>query len=114
MKKIIYLLMVLLILPFSLAIEKNITKDYAELVVSQSNPNLIVATLRYEPYPVVQGQYFDIWLKIQNTGAEKADDMTVSVLPSSSFSYAGQQISTGIVPAYRASKLKPVDALRYE
>lgn len=98
MKKIIYLLMVLLVLPLSLAIEQNITKEYSELVVSQSNPNLIVATLRYEPYPVVQGQYFDIWLKIQNTGDTKADDMTVSVLPSSSFIYTGPEISTGIVP----------------
>ena len=98
MKKIIYLLMILLLLPLSLAIEQNITKEPAELVLSQSNPNLIVATLRYEPYPVQQGTYFDIWLKIQNTGEEKADDMSVSVLPSSSFSYSGQPINTGIVP----------------
>ncbi len=34
MKKIIYLLMVLLISPLSLAIEQNITKEYSELVVS--------------------------------------------------------------------------------
>jgi len=105
MKKIIYLLMVLLILPLASSIEQNITSDSAKIVTGtekiiggQSNPNLVVATLRYEPYPVEQGKYFDLWLKIQNTGDEKADSMTVSIEPSSSFIYTGPELNTGAIP----------------
>lgn len=106
MKKILYLLVIFLLLPLASAIEQNVTSEKRTIVatrteeipISQDNPNLVIATLRYEPYPVVQGQYFDLWLKIQNTGSVKTDDMTVSLLPSSSFTYTGPEIKSGVVP----------------
>lgn len=49
------------------AIEQNM--GYVE-----SNFNYIhVSTFKYEPYPVTPGRYFDLWLRIENTGQEKID-----------------------------------------
>lgn len=37
-----------------------------------TNPTFVVKTLKYEPYPVQAGEWFDLWVKVQNTGAEDA------------------------------------------
>jgi hypothetical protein len=52
---------------------------------SASLSNLLVSSLKYEPYPVQPGEYFTIWVKIQNIGNEEADAATCMIMPSYPF-----------------------------
>lgn len=44
----------------------------------------ILAT-RYDPYPAEPGKYFDLWLKIENTGSMDAENFTFVLKPSYPF-----------------------------
>lgn len=41
---------------------------YSNVNVSSKFPNLVVSVLKYNPYPVEAGKWFDLWIKVQNTG----------------------------------------------
>lgn len=42
---------------------------------------LSVSVLKYEPVPAEIGQYVDIWIKVENTGSGKSDDLSIKMVP---------------------------------
>jgi len=82
MKTILMAVFILLLLPFAYAIEistssTNIESQYADLYVS---------VLKYEPYPVGPGEYFDLWLQIENKGLSDAKNIKFELQPKYPFS----------------------------
>lgn len=69
---------------------------YAEIhTVNFTNPqpigpqdysNLVVQVLKYDPYPVSAGEWFDVWIKVQNLGQEDAKDVRFKLISSYPFS----------------------------
>lgn len=56
---------------------------------SSGNPetaNFIVETLKYEPYPVNAGDWFDVWIKVQNVGQADALNARFELIPDYPFS----------------------------
>ncbi len=54
---------------------------------SQSSAsNIIITQLKYEPYPVNPGEYFDLWIKAQWSGEGNPPDATFELLPQYPFS----------------------------
>ena len=51
-----------------------------------SNANLIVKVLKYEPYPVNAGDWFDLWIKVENIGQNDASGATFELSPQYPFS----------------------------
>ena len=49
-----------------------VLNEYGSLNV-EYNSYLHIASVKYEPYPAEPGKYFDLWIKIQNSGLDKAD-----------------------------------------
>lgn len=41
---------------------------------------------KYEPYPVEPGEYFDVWVKIENVGNENIENVQLEILPNYPFS----------------------------
>lgn len=50
------------------------------------SPNIQVLTLKYDPYPVGPGEYFDLWLKLGNEEEADIDDFTFELVPEYPFS----------------------------
>lgn len=68
----------------------------------QHTPNLQVLTLKYEPYPVNPGEYFDLWLKIGNEEDAEITDLTFELIPEFPFSIDKSETATryfGKIPA---------------
>jgi hypothetical protein len=51
-----------------------------------TSSGLSVSIPKYEPYPVEPGQYFDLWVKVQNSGSMDATNAVIKVLPEYPFS----------------------------
>ena len=51
-----------------------------------TNPTLVVQVLSYDPYPVSAGDWFDLWVKVQNIGQQDANNVRFELIPSSPFS----------------------------
>lgn len=47
---------------------------------------LRMAVLKYEPYPTEPGKYFDLWIKVENTGTKDADNVLFVLMPKYPFS----------------------------
>jgi hypothetical protein len=58
---------------------------------SNTNSNLVVQTLKYEPYPVNAGDWFDVWIKVQNVGQSDAKDVQFELIPEYPF-YANDSL----------------------
>jgi hypothetical protein len=73
---------------------------------SQANSIASVAyfelrTLQYDPFPVNPGEWFDLWIKVQNTGNEDSINTTFQLVQEYPFSLASSVSSTkdyGIIP----------------
>jgi hypothetical protein len=48
--------------------------------------DLKVSVLRYEPVPAEIGEYVSVWVKVENLGYAKADDLTIKIVPDYPFS----------------------------
>jgi hypothetical protein len=48
--------------------------------------SLKVDLVKYEPYPAEIGQYVTVWIKVENVGYSRADDVSVELVPSYPFS----------------------------
>jgi len=48
--------------------------------------SLRIISLRYEPYPVEPGSYFTMWIKLENSGVAKAENVSLELLPDFPFS----------------------------
>ncbi len=53
---------------------------------SACGAGLRVEAIRYEPSPVEIGQYFTLWIKVENIGSGRADDLSLELVPSYPFS----------------------------
>ncbi|VVB78523.1 Uncharacterised protein [uncultured archaeon] len=58
-------------------------KNYS---VSGKNTQFAVQTLKYEPYPVNAGDWFDVWIEVQNTGQEDAKNVNFQLVSNYPFS----------------------------
>lgn len=74
MKKIIAAL-------FILIFSSNLT--YADF---PSNAAITINSLKYEPYPAEAGNYFKVWIKVENFGNEKTDSASFILDPQFPFS----------------------------
>jgi hypothetical protein len=77
MGKTAAILVALLLIPLAFAIElntssTNIESQYADLYVS---------VLKYEPFPVGPGEYFDLWLQVENKGRLDAKNVKFMIQP---------------------------------
>ena len=61
----------------------NFTNSYT---VSPVGPTLAVQVLKYEPYPVNAGDWFDMWVKVQNVGQADAKNVVFTLQPAYPFS----------------------------
>jgi hypothetical protein len=74
------------------AIEVNLSSSSSIL---PDTANLVVSSLRYEPYPVEPGEVFDLWIKIENDGAQQAKNAACRLILDNPFSlYQGDLIQT--------------------
>lgn len=78
-KMSIALFVLFLAISFASAIETNLTEVSLELV--PSSPNIQALSLKYEPYPVEPGEYFSLWVKVQNVGTDEAPGVICVIEP---------------------------------
>lgn len=62
------------------------------------NAQFKVQTLKYEPYPVSAGEWFDLWIKVQNTGQNDAPDARFELVPEYPFTGEDLVREYGFVP----------------
>lgn len=55
--------------------------NYSSKLSNSQNPNFIVNVLKYSPYPVNSGDWFDLWIKVQNAGENDALNATFELQP---------------------------------
>lgn len=87
MKKIlIFILVFLFSLSLAYAYEYNISgTEY----MGGHSPELRFDNLKYEPYPVTPGDYFEVWLKVTNIGEEEAPNARFELVEEFPFSNYG-------------------------
>ena len=73
------------------------------------NPNFVVRELKYEPYPVNAGDWFDLWVKVENIGQTDAPNARFEIVPEYPFSSNGSLARDygkvyGTVSAYKVSQ----------
>jgi hypothetical protein len=92
-KKFICLFLALAVsISLASAIEVNVSSSSSSL---PDTANLIVSSLRYEPYPVEPGEVFDLWIKIENNGKQQAQNAACRLVLDNPFSlYQGDLIQT--------------------
>jgi hypothetical protein len=66
----------------SSAFEANYSSD----TQSTQDPTFIVSVLKYSPYPVNSGDWFDLWIKVQNIVENDALNATFELQPAYPFS----------------------------
>ena len=52
----------------------------------QTSADLVVQVLKYEKYPVIAGDWFNVWLKVQNIGRDDAPHAVFELQPEYPFS----------------------------
>ncbi len=74
-----------------------------------TNAKFVVQTLKYEPYPVAAGSWFNVWIKVQNIGKDDAKNAEFELIPESPFSLQNNSIKnygliSGTINAYKQRK----------
>ncbi|MCX6707681.1 MAG: hypothetical protein NT001_06090 [Candidatus Woesearchaeota archaeon] len=59
----------------------------------QYTQDIQVLTLKYDPYPVGPGEYFDLWLKLGNEESADIDDLAFELVPEYPFSIDKSEIA---------------------
>lgn len=65
---------------------KALVKNYSIDDKTTKYPSLEVSVLKYNPYPVSSGEWFDLWIKVQNVGEIDANNARFELQPSYPFS----------------------------
>lgn len=110
------ILLIALIVQFSAVnaemrvIEYNNTNGVGD----SATAHFFVQTLKYEPYPVSGGDWFDVWIKVQNTGSDDANNAQFELIPAYPFSSNDSLVRKyGAVPgtatAFRNKQLGDTD-----
>ena len=79
-------LLLVMILQFNLVSADMQVVEYNITSGGQDNAQFQVQTLKYEPYPVNAGDWFDLWVKVQNIGVDDANDARFELLMDYPFS----------------------------
>lgn len=53
----------------------------AGVACAASGSALSVSVLKYEPVPAEIGKYVDIWIKVENTGSGRSEDLSIKMVP---------------------------------
>lgn len=79
MKKILLFLILVICAVPALAIEEVLTASYLNQTSSftMDSPKLNLIKLKYEPYPVEPGDYFTLWLEVENIGGNTVENAGV-------------------------------------
>ena len=77
----LFVMMFALIIATVSAVEVNYSSNSA----MDSSGSLDVTQLKYEPYPVNPGEYFDLWLKAQWKGSTSTKNVTFKLVPTYPF-----------------------------
>jgi len=77
----------------SLISEKRVTELYY-YDHGMGSPIVKIASMKYEPYPVEPGSKFDLWLRVDNLGREKAENVRVEFVSNNLFSIHGDLVKT--------------------
>ncbi|MBW3023335.1 hypothetical protein KY308_04490, partial [Candidatus Woesearchaeota archaeon] len=75
--KLFLALIILCIAPAAFAVEMN----YSNTNIESQHADIYVSILKYEPFPVAPGEYFNLWLKVENKGDLDAPDLTFTLEP---------------------------------
>jgi len=86
MRKIIMGIFLIVICSQIISAAYSTEKTYTILKTPQTEAKFQIVSLKYEPYPVNDGDWFDIWIKVQNIGQEDAKDATFELKPEFPFS----------------------------
>jgi hypothetical protein len=71
---------------------------------SYQDTQFFVQTLKYDPYPVNPGSWFDVWVKVQNLGENDAKNASFILLPEYPFSSTDTAAREyGIVPGRKSA-----------
>ena len=57
-----------------------------------NNANIFVQVLKYDPYPVSAGEWFDVWVQVQNLGQQDAKDVKFELVTSYPFTNDGNTV----------------------
>jgi len=79
--EIFFMVFMLFLAPFVSALELN----YSNTNIDSQYADIYVSVLKYEPFPVAPGEYFTLWLKIENKGELDAPDVTFRLKPAYPF-----------------------------
>lgn len=61
---------------------------------NSKTPDIVVQIQKYEPYPVIAGDWFDLWIKVQNIGQTDATNAAFQLIPEYPFSSNDSLIRT--------------------
>ena len=79
-------LLLVMTLQFNLVSADMQVVEYDITSGEQDNAQFQVQTLKYEPYPVNAGDWFDLWVKVQNIGTDDAENARFELLMDYPFS----------------------------
>lgn len=88
MKKIMILLIGLLIMSLANAalFEEELSESNSNKALLQKEARFNLLVLKYGPFPVNPGDFFDVWIKAENIGNEDALNATFELVPKYPFS----------------------------
>ena len=75
------------------AATKEVNLSTVPNTLSVRNAQFVVRSIKYDPYPVEPGNWFDLYLKIENIGQNDAKDAVVQFAPTYPFMQAQQVTS---------------------
>lgn len=97
---------------FLATLTSSITIDYPSSYLNRTSslnedPKIQIAQLKYEPYPIEPGTYFDVWLKVKNVGNGDAKTVVIEFIPDYPFRYNAQKTKTiGSLPSRQEAVVK--------
>ncbi len=91
---------------FGLVASKTQEINYSTSSWNYRDATFFVKVLKYEPYPVSVGDWFDLWIKVQNVGQNDAKNAEFKLIPEFPFSVQGSLVKnykliSGTINAYK-------------
>jgi hypothetical protein len=85
-KNMIILAIAVLMQTFLVSAQAMYATNYSDKSIAPTQSHFILKELKYEPYPVNAGSSFDVWIKVQNTGRDDANNSEFRLVLSYPFS----------------------------
>src|SRR3989344_464518 len=104
MKKIFILLFIFsIIMVYGVFAETKVVNYTVNYDGAYVESQFVIQTLKYEPYPVNAGEWFDLWVKVQNIGQNDAKNTQFKLITEYPFSSNEVIRNYGIVPGITSS-----------